>query len=148
VVSRCMLFWTTLSRFVRYGERNSVNSEIWFGFDAYEYCEAGLMLCLQTHSCALLSSGGVKCWGDNYHGQVSVCVDFARALCLCRDVVFAHMRFFVQIMCGSTGSDRSSATNCAGSFCTNYAGYPCALTPQTVVGLGSGVVSIALSIVS
>ena len=32
--------------------------------------DAGLMYGLQTHSCAVLSSGVVKCWGMNTFGQV------------------------------------------------------------------------------
>ena len=33
-------------------------------------CVAGLMYGLQYHSCAVLSSGAVSCWGDNNKGQV------------------------------------------------------------------------------
>ncbi len=33
-------------------------------------CVAGLMYGLQGHSCAVLSSGAVSCWGRNGQGQV------------------------------------------------------------------------------
>ena len=32
--------------------------------------DAGLMYGLQEHSCAVLSSGAVSCWGYNGYGQV------------------------------------------------------------------------------
>ncbi len=32
--------------------------------------DAGLMRGLQSHSCAVLSSGAVSCWGRNDYGQV------------------------------------------------------------------------------
>ena len=32
--------------------------------------DAGLMYGLQYHSCAVLSSGAVSCWGRNSYGQV------------------------------------------------------------------------------
>ena len=32
--------------------------------------DAGLMHGLQRHSCAVLSSGAVFCWGYNFYGQV------------------------------------------------------------------------------
>ena len=32
--------------------------------------DAGLMYGLQAHSCAVLSSGAVSCWGRNVEGQV------------------------------------------------------------------------------
>ena len=33
-------------------------------------CDAGLMYGLQLHSCAVLSSGAVSCWGWNAYGEV------------------------------------------------------------------------------
>ena len=57
--------------------------------------EVGLMHGLQAHSCAVLSSGAVKCWGFNGTGQVilrvlacegAVCV---REDCFCADKVLA-----------------------------------------------------------
>ena len=49
---------------------------------------------LQGHSCAVLSSGAVSCWGWNDYGQVSALADL-RGGCLCArgDVVCAEQVF-------------------------------------------------------
>jgi len=33
-------------------------------------CDVGLMNVLQGHSCAVLASGAISCWGNNAYGQV------------------------------------------------------------------------------
>jgi len=83
---------------------------------------------LQTHSCAVLSSGAVSCWGYNAYGQVSALADL-RGGCVCAwgVAVCADVRCFVQVGDGTSGTNR--------------------LTPVAVVGLGSGVANVALGAV-
>ena len=50
--------------------------------------EAGLMHGIQMHSCAVLSSGAVSCWGDNDDGRV-IALECARGDALCADQVFS-----------------------------------------------------------
>ena len=79
---------------------------------------------LQYHSCAVLSSGAVSCWGWNNDGEVSALADL-RGGCVCAwgDAVCADIRCFVQVGDGTRTSR---------------------LTPVAVVGLGSGVANVAL----
>ena len=44
--------------------------------------------CLQAHSCAVSSSGGVSCWGNNDHGQVMLCVGFEGVVVCCGGGVY------------------------------------------------------------
>ena len=83
---------------------------------------------LQAHSCAVLSSGAVSCWGTNDYGQVSALADL-RGGCVCArgDAVCADIRCFVQVGDGTSGTNQ--------------------LTPVAVVGLGSGVANVALGYV-
>ena len=71
---------------------------------------------MQFHSCALLSGGAVKCWGNNVYGQVMP--SFVFLYCICD---------FFQI------GD--------GSFINRN-------TPIAVLGLGSGVILLAIGEVS
>jgi hypothetical protein len=79
---------------------------------------------LQDHSCALLSEGAVKCWGSNAYGQVkSFCIfEGCVEVCAC-EFVFFDIRAFVQLGDNTTTSRP---------------------LPVNVVGLGSGVASVAL----
>ncbi len=90
-------------------------------------CEAVLTHGLQWHSCAVLSSGTVKCWGNNDNGQV-IALAGLRWGCVCVEKCFcAHKRCFLQLGVGTIAISR--------------------LTPVDVVGLGSGVANIALGTV-
>jgi hypothetical protein len=51
------------------------------GFERYGFCV--VTRGLQYHSCALSSSGGVSCWGDNRDGQVMLVVGFEGAVVCC-----------------------------------------------------------------
>ena len=75
---------------------------------------------LQDHSCALLSEGTVKCWGSNTYGQVKSFCIFEGCAC---EFVFSDIRAFVQLGDNTTTSRP---------------------LPVDVVGLGSGVASVAL----
>jgi hypothetical protein len=84
---------------------------------------------LQIHSCAVLSSGAVSCWGYNQKGQVIGLADL-RGGC-----VFAWEKKLGKFFLSLTGcfvqvGDGTSGTN--------------RLTPVAVVGLGSGVANVAL----
>ena len=69
----------------------------WFGLlcGVMRVSEAGLMHGLQGHSCAVLSSGAVKCWGWSGNGRVILRVlacegiVCARGDSLCADKVLA-----------------------------------------------------------
>ena len=79
---------------------------------------------LQCHSCAVLSSGAVSCWGRNDYGQVSALADLRGVVCVRGEMLFVLSRCFVQVGDGTSGTSR--------------------LTPVAVVGLGSGVANVAL----
>ncbi len=86
---------------------------------------------LQDHSCALSSGGGVSCWGYNSYGQVMpfvVCEDCCWLMLLGggegqRSLLLTTRCVFAQLGDGST---------------THWP------LPLAVVGLGSGMVAIAL----
>ncbi len=84
----------------------------------------------QQHSCAVTSGGGVKCWGFNNAGQVMhhelQCFFFCETLgvCYARREAACRSRCVVLQLGDGTTIDRS--------------------TPVSVVGLSSGVASIAL----
>ena len=94
--------------------------------------EEGLTPDMQAHSCAVTSEGGVKCWGRNFAGQVMLHAAAIRlqrfsACCGMRAGVCRLHHFHLQLGDGTT---------------TNR------LTPVQVVGLSSGVASVALGQVS
>ena len=43
---------------------------------------------LQAHSCAVLSSGAVSCWGWNGYGQVSALADLRGVVCVRGEMLF------------------------------------------------------------
>ena len=86
--------------------------------------DAGLMYGLQGHSCAVLSSGAVSCWGFNGAGQV-IAAACSRGSWVCaRRHCAADELMSAQVGDGTSGTNR--------------------LTPVAVVGLGSGVANVAL----
>jgi len=92
-----------------------------------------LMRAMQSHSCAVTSGGGLKCWGFNNNGQVMVHVvlftslDLIICLFLSNSLLsLTALRFSLQLGDGTT-TDRN--------------------TPVSVVGLSSGVTSIAVGYV-
>jgi len=91
--------------------------------------EADLTHGFQFHSCAVLSSGAVRCWGVNGYGQVSaLACHGVKFLVVCvRDDVCLLTSRFLQVGDGTSGSNR--------------------LTSVGVVGLGSNVVNVALGYV-
>ena len=74
----------------------------------------GLIQCLQHHSCAVLTGGALKCWGNNDHGQV-----LAFEL-----LVLGFFDVFHVNLSGQVGDNSQISRN----------------TPTDVVGLGSGVI--------
>ncbi len=48
---------------------------------------------LQVHSCAVLSSGAVSCWGRNGDGQVIALADLRGFVCARGDAVCAEQVF-------------------------------------------------------
>ena len=50
---------------------------------------------LQYHSCAILSSGTMKCWGSNGDGQVMIVALFENALGLHMLSLFTNLSFFL-----------------------------------------------------
>jgi hypothetical protein len=78
---------------------------------------------MQSHTCAVLVGGAVRCWGHNQNGQVMLCVF----------VFDSRMRFEI-VQVDLTPCDLLQLGN--GSNSRN--------TPVGVVGLSSGVSSIAL----
>ena len=74
----------------------------------------GLTQCLQSHSCAVLAGGALKCWGFNDYGQV-----LAFEL-----LVLGFFDVFHVNLSGQVGDNSQINRN----------------TPTDVVGLGSGVI--------
>ncbi len=107
------------------------------------------------HVCALTSGGGVKCWGSNSSGQlgngtqssssspVSVCAGGVSSPCA------TDLSGIVQIAAGGTHTcalTSSGGVKCWGNNSSGQLGNGTttnSLTPVTVSGLSSGVVSIA-----
>ncbi len=90
----------------------------------------------QYHTCAVTSEGGVKCWGNNGYGQYGQVTHLELQCCFCETLGVCYARreaacrsrcVVLQLGDGTT-IDRS--------------------TPVSVVGLSSGVASIALGGVS
>jgi hypothetical protein len=79
---------------------------------------------MQSRTCAVLVGGAVRCWGYNYNGQVMLCV-----------FVFDSRMRFENAQLDLTPCDLSQLGD--GSNSDRY-------TPVGVVGLSSGVSSIAL----
>jgi hypothetical protein len=79
---------------------------------------------MQSHTCAVLVGGAVRCWGHNENGQVMLCV-----------FVFDFMMRFENVQLDLTPCDLSQLGDGSKSGRN---------TPVDVVGLSSGVSSIAL----
>lgn len=105
----------------------------------------------EAHTCALTTTGGVKCWGDNRWGQLG---DGSTADSLI-PVAVSDLAGGIQTVTG--GENFNCAVTSAGSAkCWGQNGFgqlgtttgetcaygPCSSTPVDVVGLGSGVASI------
>jgi hypothetical protein len=88
---------------------------------------------MQSHTCAVMSGGGVKCWGSIFYGQVMSYCCFAESFGVCHTIrtVSCRQRLcFLQLGDGYTyGENIYHVTE--------------RLTPVSVVGLSSGVLSIA-----
>ena len=104
-----------------------------------EVCKAGLTHGSQEHSCAVLSSGAVKCWGGNGYGQVLCTCWLAMRLCVCVGMCFFTDKVFALQVGDGTGTNNDPSAN-LNSWNTR-------LTPVNVVGLGSGVLNVALGYV-
>jgi hypothetical protein len=83
-----------------------------------------LRFSMQSHTCAVLVGGAVRCWGSNQFGQVMLCV-----------FVFDFMMCLQNVQLDLTPCDLSQLGD--GSNSDRY-------TPVGVVGLSSNVSSIAL----
>jgi alpha-tubulin suppressor-like RCC1 family protein len=66
-----------------------------------------------THSCALTDAGAVKCWGDNYGGEIGA--------------ITSDKCYYIRVI-GPASDD---------------GGWPCAKTPVDVAGLSSGVLQVS-----
>jgi hypothetical protein len=88
------------------------------------------MRVLQYNSCAVTSEGGLKCWGDNGSGQVMVHVVVFSSAELSVCLFLASSLLLLTTLCFSLQIGDNTST--------------LRLTPVSVVGLSSGVTSIAV----
>jgi len=101
----------------------------------------------QEHACALLDGGGMKCWGDNYAGQLgdgSVNTSLVPVDVLSLGAPVSGMAVGSEFTCALM---RPGAVRCWGN---NYSGqlgdgtYVNHSLPNDVAGLGAGVVAMAM----
>lgn len=101
-----------------------------------------------THTCALTSTGGVKCWGSNVNGQLGDGTTINRTSSVAVSGLGSGVKSVV------AGDNYSCAIKVTGAaYCWGLNNYGQLgdgtsirrLTPVAVSGLGSGVVSIAVS---
>jgi len=109
------------------------------------------------HTCALTTTGGVKCWGDNYYGElgdngaVSYSLTPIDVIGLSSGVAAISTGFFHTCALTNAGVVKCWGDNEADQLggastdvCTvNSSTYPCSLTAIDVVGLSSGVAAIS-----
>lgn len=116
-----------------------------------------------AHTCALMDSGGVECWGSDSQGQLGaettmVCPDLLGILVPCSPTPVVVEGLAAEIISVTTGGAHTCAVSASGSLkCwgPNFMGQlgdgqacetPCQ-TPVDVTGLGSGVVEVSASFV-
>ncbi|MDD5223056.1 MAG: MopE-related protein, partial [bacterium] len=108
------------------------------------------------HTCAVTSSGGVKCWGYNYYGQVgdgtvtnqTTAVDVAGLSSGVIAIVLGDSHTCALTSSGGVKCWGSAALGQLGNGNTNgpdtcHTGQFCSMTPVDVAGLTSGVVAIS-----
>lgn len=102
------------------------------------------------HSCAMLVSGAIRCWGNNYYGQLGIGIDISRELTPVPVPALASTVQSIQLgrqhSCAvlSNGLARCWGDNRSGQLGIGEVSQPTfRLTPVDVLGLSSGVQSIA-----
>jgi len=95
-------------------------------------------------ACALLNTGRVKCWGYNYYGMLGSGGEDTYRLIPQFDAISIGVGYFFSCALLSVGEVKCWGDNTYGEL-GNPVGTTISLTPVTVTGLSSGVVSLQVA---